>query len=50
MTSEQIEQLKQEAAQAGNLAQVEICERALDGDESAVRECERVVREAAAQE
>lgn len=36
------------AATAGDLAQVAICDRALDGDETARAECARVIRAAAA--
>lgn len=43
-----IERLRTEAATAGDLAQVAICDRALDGDETARAECARVIRAAAA--
>lgn len=49
MTTQQIETLQDEAAVAGDLAQVEVCRRALDGDEAALAACERVVADAAAQ-
>lgn len=45
-----IETLRTEAAEAGDLAQVAICERALAGNESARLECERVIRDARAME
>jgi hypothetical protein len=35
--------LQQEARDAGDAAQVEICERALAGDEAAIQECGRVL-------
>lgn len=41
-----IEQLRLEAAEAGDLAQVYICDRALDGDKEALAECARVIQEA----
>ncbi|MFA6118249.1 MAG: hypothetical protein WC729_29960 [Sphingomonas sp.] len=40
--------LSAEAAEAGDLAMVAICQRALDGDDRAIRECERVIAEARA--
>lgn len=43
-----VERLRAEAATAGDLAQVAICDRALDGDETARAECARVIRAAAA--
>jgi hypothetical protein len=49
ITDDQIERLQQEAAQAGDSAQVAICERAMTGDDDARRECQRVVADAAAQ-
>lgn len=48
ITDEQIEALCSEAASAGDLEQVAICERALDGDEAARHECVRVIRDAEA--
>jgi hypothetical protein len=36
---ERIESLRDEAGQAGDLAQVAVCERALDGDRRATLEC-----------
>ena len=49
ITDAQIETLRDEAAAAGDRAQVEICNRALNGSQRARRECARVIREAAAQ-
>jgi hypothetical protein len=48
VTTAQIRALRTEAAQAGDQAQVEICDRALDGDEAAVAECARVIAAAQA--
>lgn len=48
VTDEQIEALRSEAGVAGDLAQVAVCDRALDGDEAARRECQRVIDEARA--
>lgn len=48
MTTTEIETLRTEAATAGDLDQVAICDRALAGDAEALRECERVIRAAAA--
>lgn len=50
VTDDQIEQLKTEAARAGDLEQVRICERALRGNVQAREECERVIRAAKAME
>lgn len=50
ITYEQIERLLQEAASAGDMEQVAICERALEGDNAAFAECERVIGEARAME
>jgi len=36
--------LRDEAARAGDLEQVKICERALEGDQEAMTECERILR------
>lgn len=49
ITTAQVEALEQEAAQAGDDAQVAICRRALDGSQRAWRECQRVIRAAQAQ-
>ena len=46
ITDEQIEALQIEAGGAGDAEQVAICERALDGDADARRECVDVIREA----
>jgi hypothetical protein len=50
ITVEQIETLRAEAASAGDTAQVAICDRATDGDDSAIAECARVINEARAQD
>ena len=47
-TTEQIEALRNEAGEAGDMAQVAICDRALDGDESAIAACGDVIADAAA--
>jgi hypothetical protein len=49
VTNQQIRTLRAEAAEAGDLAQVAICDRAMDGDDAAAVECARVIAEAAAQ-
>lgn len=49
LTDSQISALRDEAAAAGDLEQVAICDRALEGDDSARRECVRVIRDAEAQ-
>ena len=49
ITDEQIRALSDEAGQAGDLEQVAICERALNGDGAARAECGRVIADAAAQ-
>lgn len=46
ITKAQIEALMNKAGQAGDLAQVEICERALAGDVSAAAECLDVILDA----
>ncbi len=48
VTSSQIRTLRDEAGTAGDLEQVEICTKALNGDEEAWDECERVINEAIA--
>lgn len=48
ITDEQIERLEQEAGNAGDLEQAQLCRRALDGDTAARAECERVIRDAQA--
>lgn len=45
---DRIERLETEAGEHGDLEQVEICRRALAGDEGAIAECERVLRDAEA--
>jgi len=47
ITSDQITSLMREAGEAGDLAQVAICRKALDGDDDAIAECARVLAEAA---
>ena len=49
VTDTQIEQLRTEAATAGDLEQVALCDRALDGDASARERCERAIEAARAQ-
>lgn len=49
ITKAQIESLNNEAAAHGDLEQVAICERALEGDMAARRECARVISAAADQ-
>lgn len=46
ITYEQIQALRDEAAQAGDFEQVTICDLALEGDEVAIAECGRVIDEA----
>lgn len=46
---ERIERLEIAAGEHGDLEMVEICRRALAGDEAALAECERVLRNAEAQ-
>lgn len=43
ITDSQIADLRTEAGQAGDIAQVRICAAALDGDEAARAECARVI-------
>jgi hypothetical protein len=50
VTVEQIEALRDEAGAAGDTEMVAICERAIDGDESAADECAKAIRAAAANE
>lgn len=49
ITEQQISNLRDEAGQAGDLAQVALCDRALDGDDAAIAECARAISEAQAQ-
>lgn len=48
ITDTQIRQLRNEAGEAGDIEQVEICDRALAGDEDACEECARGIADAAA--
>lgn len=48
ITDTQIEQLSREAAEAGDLHQVALCERALAGSRSARRVCAKVIADASA--
>lgn len=48
-TTRQIEELRQEAGQAGDREMVIICDRALAGDDAAREECADVIAEAQAQ-
>lgn len=50
VTDEQIEALRTEAGEAGDLEQVALCDRAIDGDADARAKCERVIRTAWAQQ
>lgn len=47
ITKAQIEKLSDEAGEAGDLEQVAICDKALEGDAAAVAECARVIADAA---
>jgi hypothetical protein len=49
VTDEDVRALKQEAAQAGDDAQVSLCDRALAGDSAAMAKCESAIRNARAQ-
>ena len=49
-TTEQLQQLRTEAAGAGDLAQVALCDAALAGDDAAMARCARVIADAAAME
>lgn len=44
-TATQLDALRTEAAEAGDLAQVALCERALDGEDRALDECAGVLAE-----
>lgn len=46
ITTEQVRTLRTEAGANGDQAQVAICNSALDGDEAAWKECERVIQDA----
>lgn len=50
ITNDQIEALRAEAGEAGDMAQVAICERALAGDMAARVECAHVIADAQAQQ
>lgn len=50
ITNSQIEALRAEAGEHGDLEQVAICDRAISGDDAAIAECERVIANAAAQQ
>jgi hypothetical protein len=47
-SDKQIEQLRREAARAGDLKQVKICDRALHGSASARKACSRAIADAQA--
>ena len=49
ITTADIRALRDEAGEAGDLSQVAVCDRALDGDQDARAECERVILDARAQ-
>ena len=49
LTDTQIAHLRAEAASAGDLLTVRVCDRALTGSQRARRECVRVIRDAEAQ-
>ena len=44
ITRKQVEQLRDEAGEHGDLDMVAVCDRALDGDAAAWAECEQVIR------
>ncbi len=46
----QIKQLLTEAVEHGDTEQVEICRRAIDGDEASLAICLRVIKDAEAQQ
>jgi hypothetical protein len=48
ITKAQIEKLSNEAGEAGDLEQVAICTKALEGDAKALAECRKVIASAAA--
>ena len=48
ITDEQIERLSDEAKAAGDSVQVDICERALSGDDEARGDCAEVINDARA--
>ena len=49
VTSEQISQLRIEAANAGDADQVQLCDAALDGDSAARAACVAAIQDAEAQ-
>ena len=50
ITNAQIRLLRDEATEAGDYRQVDLCELALQGDRHARAECQRVIENASAQE
>ena len=50
ITDEQIEALRNEAGEAGDLAMIEICDHALAGDDDARATCAEVIADAQAKE
>ena len=50
VTEQQLEDLSREAGAAGDMDQVRLCTRAINGDDNARAECARVIAAAAAQE
>jgi len=50
ISREQVRALRTEAAEAGDLEQVAVCDRALEGDSDAILECSRVIADALAQQ
>lgn len=49
-TTSQIESIRSEAARAGDLEMVTVCDQALDGDTAALAECAEVIATARAME
>ena len=45
-STETLEALRREAGEHGDPEQVDLCDRALDGDRDALLECARVIRRA----
>lgn len=50
ITTEQIETLRSEAGQHGDMEQVAVCDKALAGSKKAIAECARVIADAEAQQ
>jgi len=50
MSNEQIKALRKEAGAAGDYEMVEVCDRALAGDDAAIAECEKIIADAKAME